>query len=261
MNRLTDEIYWSNGYRKRKSIVPVSITKSVNYCNLKLFERLNAQNLADKRVLELGGGGSSWLAYLASRFPSSKFVGLDYSEAGCKLLKDYADEHGLNNLDYRCMDFFEDDSSLGMFDLVYSLGVVEHFVDLVRILARFKSFVAPNGIMMTVVPNMAGVIGQLTRLYNKGIYDIHVPYDLAALVQGHRDAGMIVEDCGYICSSNFGVLSSCFTDQRGFGYSTYKWLSRLSKLLWLFESKCFDLPKTAYWSPQLYVKARVSFEA
>lgn len=256
MTRLTEEAFWSEGYRKRGPIVPVSISGSVNHCDRKLFELLDAQGLSDRRILEVGGGGSSWLAYLASRFRSSEFVGLDYSEAGCQLLKQYSDENGLSNLSSRCADFFSVDSSIGVFDIVYSLGVVEHFADLPDTLARFKEFLAPSGVMVTVIPNMAGVIGRLTRSYNKAVYDIHVPYDLAALVKGHRDAGMVIEHSGHLCSSNFGVLSSCFSEERGFGYSTYKWLTRVSKLVWLFESKCFELPATAYWSPYLYVVAR-----
>jgi len=217
---------------------------------------LSVAGLEGKRVLEIGGGGSSWLAFLASRFPASNFVGLDYSKEGCDLLKQYADENGLKNLRYECADFFDCERLSGSFDLVYSLGVVEHFSELSATIAHLRRFLDRDGVMVTVIPNMAGVIGSLTKLFNRGVYDLHVPYDRGDLARGHVDAGMTIISGGYLCSSNFGVLSSCFTEERGVKYSIYKWLTRVSKLLWLVESRVVRLPESKWISPYIYTVAK-----
>lgn len=256
MTRLTEESYWSEGYRRRASIVPVSIDGSLNFCNSRILGVLSVAGLEGKRILEIGGGGSSWLAFLASRFPSSSFVGLDYSKEGCDLLKQYADENGLKNLRYECADFFDCERLSGSFDLVYSLGVVEHFSDLSAALAHMRRFLDRDGVMVTVIPNMAGVIGSLTKLFNRQIYDLHVPYDEGDLTRGHVAAGMKIMSDGYLCSSNFGVLSSCFTEERGAKYFIYKWLTRASKLLWLLESRGMRLPETKWFSPYIYTVAK-----
>lgn len=257
MSRLTDEIYWSEGYRKRGAIEPVSVEGDLNRCNRQLFALLEAQGLDRKDVLEIGGGGSAWLGFLAGRFPSSTFTGLDYSEAGCRLLQDHARAHGLTNLLHICADFAEPpEASIRRYDLVYSLGVAEHFADLAGTLAHFRRLLAPGATLVTVIPNMAGVIGSLTRLYNRRIYDLHVPYDRNALVAAHVEAGLAIMDSGYVCSTNFGVLSSCFDEPRGLGFATYKWLSRVSKLAWMCESRFGDLPKTPWLAPYIHVVAR-----
>jgi hypothetical protein len=139
------------------------------------------------------------------------------------------------------------------YDVVYSLGVVEHFADLPAVVRAKARYLAPGGVMFSMVPNMAGMIGRLTRRYNRKVYDLHVVHDLESLTRGHRDAGLEIRQTGYLCSTNFGVLSSCFVEQQGPGWTTYRWLSRLSKLLWMLESRVGDLPRSRTFSPYLYV--------
>lgn len=52
------------------------------------------------------------------------------------------------------------------------------------------------------------------------------------------------------------ICKSWNVGAKGNGMSAYKWLSRLSKLMWWFESKRFELPKTAWLSPYIFSISR-----
>ena len=143
-------------------------------------------------------------------------------------------------------DLFDPDASLvGNFDFSYTIGVVEHFADLAAVVREIARFGASNATVVTEIPNMAGLLGSLTKRWNRTVYDLHVPHDLKSLTRGHLDAGVIVERTGYLFSQNFNVLSSCFKSRANRGWSTYLWMSRLTKAIWYFEDRIGDLPHTA----------------
>jgi SAM-dependent methyltransferase len=183
---------------------------------------------------------------------------MDYSDAGCELLRRRGN-HLAIEIEVVNSDLFQPPEDLiGGFDVVYSAGLVEHFANLGDVLAALARFLRPGGELVTIIPNMHGILGPLTKRWNKEVYDIHNPHSLATFLAGHADAGLQVIRSGYLCSSNFGVLSACFQGGARKGAGTYKWLSRLTKALWWYESRAFELPKTAWLSPYMYAISRAS---
>lgn len=256
MERLTDKSYWDNSYGKQPKLEPITVRGFVNFMTAQQMKILESAGLDRKNVMEIGGGGSQWLPYLSLKYPLSKFVALDYSKAGCDLILDYAKRKNLDNLDALCGDFFGTFPSLQKFDVVYSRGVVEHFTNLAETLTAFRQFVTPSGILVTSIPNMCGLPGLLTRLLNKKVFDIHVAHDKNSLIKGHRDAGFEILKAGYLGSTDFRVLSSCFEKQEGWKWKLYILLTRISTAMWLFEYSIFKLPTSKYFSPFVYVVAR-----
>ena len=110
--------------------------------------------------------------------------------------------------------------------------------------------------MVTVIPNMRGMIGYLTKKMNPAVYDLHNPHDLDSLKAAHVGAGLDILQVNYLCSSNFGVLSSCVDRNSGMAWHFYVFLTRVSKLLWRFEKPYGDLPHSQLFSPYLFVVAR-----
>jgi hypothetical protein len=138
-----------------------------------------------------------------------------------------------------------------------SFGVVEHFADLPVAMQAGAAFCKQGGILYTLIPNMAGLNGWLTKFWNRPVYDIHIPHDRETFLAGHKIPGLEVLSCEYLGSTNFGVLSSCFPEQRGFNYWVYKQFTRLSKAIWLLESKLGHLPATQCFSPYIVSISRV----
>lgn len=254
---LTKREYWESGYAAQSDLVPLQIEGFRNLGSRRLIEKIESLGVSDLRVLEVGAGNSSVLTHLARKYEGkAEFCGLDYSESGCALLARRAKLEGARVRVLR-QDVLEPTPDLlGQFDLVYSVGVVEHFSSLCTVLLAIRRFLSGNGRMLTVIPNMAGILGTLTRRYNQAIYELHVPHDLESFLRGHGEAGLEVIGSGYLGSTNFGILSSCFSRPSDRGWTTYLWLSRLTKLLWFFEAGLGELPHSAALSPYLFAVSR-----
>lgn len=250
--RLTQGDYWDAGYAGGES-PPLTPNTFRHLNDRRLLVLLESMSLAGKSILEVGAGNSAVLSYLARRYGDrARFSGLDYSQEGCRLLLQRAAREGAS-VQVHCQDMFEPQADLiGRFNAVYSLGVVEHFTDLSAVLRAKARFLAPGGSMLSVIPNLAGVLGRLGRRFNPRVYELHVPHNLESFIDGHRRAGLSVTASGFICSTNFGALSSCFNSPQDPGYQVYRWLSRLTKCLWWGEARFGDLPHTPFLSPYLY---------
>jgi cyclopropane fatty-acyl-phospholipid synthase-like methyltransferase len=259
---LTSNRYWEDAYQSKS--YSSAIINHDDYRELpsrRIFD-LISRSFSDKtkKILEIGAGNSDLLLLLAKEYKNSySFSGLDYSKSGCDLLRE---KSKLNNLDIEVIysDIFADDQSAFFgFDVVYSIGVVEHFSNLQVVIDAVKSFCTSGGIVITIIPNMNGVIGFLTRIINKKIYDLHNPHNLMSLKSAHSNSGLKILSAGYLCSNNFGVLSSCFNSPSGFYYHLYVLLSRISKVFWKIETIFHELPKGYFFSPYLYVVAKKEY--
>jgi cyclopropane fatty-acyl-phospholipid synthase-like methyltransferase len=102
-----------------------------------------------ERVLEVGCGSGETLSIIKSRFPGSTTVGIELSENAAKLASSKVDL--LKNLD---IEQDESRSTLGQFDLILLLDVLEHLRDPWTTL---RSLVANNltkgGTVITSIPN------------------------------------------------------------------------------------------------------------
>ncbi len=127
----------------------------------------------DKKLLELGCGGSAFLPYFSREF-GLQVDGMDYSERGCELARLMCQVNGVNT-QIVCSDFFHaPPEMLGAYDVVASFGVVEHFTDTEKTLAQFAKFLRPGGLMITTVPNLDGLVGLAQRALASDIFGKHV---------------------------------------------------------------------------------------
>ncbi|MGH8321208.1 MAG: class I SAM-dependent methyltransferase [Gammaproteobacteria bacterium] len=252
--KLTGPEYWEQGYRPHAPAITLPDLRDFRQLpEARVVDLLESTELGGKRVLEVGAGDSTVLLLLAARSAGNvKFTGLDYTDTGCKLLRERSQALD-SRIEVVNADLFDAPKEmLGQFDLVYSMGLVEHFDKLDHVLAALARLLKPDGLMVTIIPNMHGILGTLTKRWNRSVYDLHNPHGLSSFLSGHAEAGLRVRRYGYLCSSHFGVLSSCFADGRQRGASAYELLSRVSKAGWWFESHFFDLPKSGWLSPYIF---------
>lgn len=161
---------------------------------------------AGRSLLEVGCGDSRMLPYFAKEF-GLIVDGIDYSEPGCnKARSNLAEEHVSGNIIYADL-FSPPVELLHTYDVIFSFGVVEHFLDTARCLRAFKELLKPGGLVITIVPNMAGLIGTCQRIVDRKVFDIHVVLDREALAKAHTDAGFRVMRCEYLLFINFGLLN------------------------------------------------------
>jgi 2-polyprenyl-3-methyl-5-hydroxy-6-metoxy-1,4-benzoquinol methylase len=209
-----------------------------------------------RRLLELGCGGSAFLPYFARQMHFD-VCGIDYSEGGCELAREMCRR---NAVDARiiCADFFRAPKELsGTFDAVVSFGVVEHFTDTASTIAKFSEFLRPGGILLTVVPNMRGLVGAGQRLLNRKIYDTHEVISPARLAMAHRECGLRIIENGYFLFTNFGVINPGMM-AGGISLLFHRVLKSLSAGVWAVESVVGPLPGNSLTSPYVWCVARAA---
>jgi SAM-dependent methyltransferase len=161
---------------------------------------------ATARLLEVGCANSRWLPFFAETF-GLDITGLDYSAVGCEQERELLARARVEGT-IVCADMFQPPRELrGAFDMVLSLGVVEHFEDTAGAIAALAEFLAPGGRLITIVPNLRGAIGIVQRLLNRRIYSIHLRLGPDDLVAGHCTSDFVNAHADYFSTSNFGVLN------------------------------------------------------
>ncbi len=213
------------------------------------------------KLLEIGCARSAWLPYFAKQF-GFKVYGLDYSRTGCEQARQVLSGAGVQG-EIICADFFSPpESLLEEFDVVVSYGVVEHFEDTAACVEALSKFLKPGGMMITVIPNMVGLIGLLQKTLNRPVFNIHVPLDSDALAKAHYVTGLKVMSCDYFISTNFGVCNL-----NGIKHGSMEWrvkrvvlasLARLSMIMLFTEGKVSALKANYLTSPYINCVARKS---
>lgn len=184
-----------------------SLRHHVNRClHDYLKERFRDLETQGTKLLEVGCARSQLLPYFAREF-GFEVHGIDFSETGCEMARAILKREAVDGTIYLA-DFFAPSSELlSQFDVVFSYGVAEHFPVTESCLSAFAAFLKPDGMLVTIVPNMVGFIGTVQKLINRPIYDIHIPLDTKMLEDAHKKAGCRPLACDYLISSNFGVCN------------------------------------------------------
>lgn len=169
------------------------------------FARILAGHPRGMRLMELGCARSAWLPYFAREF-GYRVAGLDYSALGAQQTADRLREAGIDG-EVRCADLFDAPADwLGAFDLVTWFGVAEHFHDTTAAVRAASKLLKPGGLIVTEIPNLAGVNGLLQRWLNRPVYDMHVPLTAGQLAAHHEAAGLRVVSSEYVVPTDFGVV-------------------------------------------------------
>lgn len=195
-----------------------------------LFTKIDTTKM---NLLEIGCARSTWLPYFAKEYQFNVW-GLDYSDIGCQQSREILAKEGVSGNVILGDAFAPPAAMLGQFDVVISFGVVEHFVDTAATLAAFAKFLKPTGILLTIIPNMTGIIGRLQKRLNRPIFDIHVPLDTMQLAEAHQQANLTVINAQYMIFLNLWILNFQGIPPHSLKYRLAR-VSRalLGRLMWL----------------------------
>jgi 2-polyprenyl-3-methyl-5-hydroxy-6-metoxy-1,4-benzoquinol methylase len=257
--------YWDQLYvpERRPEAINPRDTSLRNYI-ARRFHRFFEKNLSamkDKELLEVGCGGSQYLPYFSKEF-GLHVTGLDYSELGCEAAERVLAAEGVAG-EIVCANFFDAPQSLaGKFDVVVSMGVVEHFVDTAACIAAIAKLVKPGGVILTTIPNMRGLTGALQKAFDRDLFNKHVPLNREMLLRAHEQAGLIVEECDYFVFNNFFVIAIQPDHPGSFMRRMKVFLARclhyVSGAIWVFETAFHNVPPIRFVSPFIVCVARTN---
>ncbi len=176
-HRLTEQEFWERYWKNLRLPCVIDPNFSFDRCLSKvLLERFAELKLPQKKnddrssVLEIGAAPGKWL----SIFPQNSFAvaGIEYSQQGINVLKKNLDLLGIKPLDLMHGDFFVIEPR-PVFDIVMSLGFVEHFEDPVAVISRHVEWLRPGGALVIGVPNFTGLHGFAQRMLDLSILRAH----------------------------------------------------------------------------------------
>ena len=110
----------------------------------------------DLSILEIGGAPGGFLVYMYKNF-GYKIHAVDYSDTGCIKMKD---NFNLLNIPVTISQkdiFSKSSNNLIRYDIVYSLGFIEHFTDLNMVVQKHRELLKPGGILLIGAPNFLGI--------------------------------------------------------------------------------------------------------
>lgn len=148
-NRYTTQSYWENYYGNNRVDRRSIELMGKNYDGL-WEQMIDACKSPPKNIIEIGTYPGRYLAYLAAKYELKPF-GIDFNPDKEKVA---ASMHtmGISQYTYYQADFFEFQPPQ-QYDLVVSIGFIEHFENFQEVLDRHATYLRPGGAMTVMIPN------------------------------------------------------------------------------------------------------------
>ena len=143
-SKLTDKDFWDSYWEKYQ--LPLEMQKSNQnpFLNelLSTFDRYLPRN-KNLSILEIGGSPGQYLAYIY-KTQGYQLNCLDYSKIGCEKTRENFLLLGLEGDVYE-YDLFSESLNLPKFDIVFSLGFIEHFSDANLVIEKHLQLLKSEG--------------------------------------------------------------------------------------------------------------------
>jgi 23S rRNA U2552 (ribose-2'-O)-methylase RlmE/FtsJ len=204
-------------------------------------------------LIEIGCAPGGWMAYFSQHFGYC-VTGLEYVETAAEVT---TVNMRLLHIDARVLvkDFFALDCK---HDVVFSAGFVEHFREPSPVVEMLCSL--SQQYVVTIVPNVRGVNGFISRTLRPSVYAEHYPIDVAMLDHMHARCGLKTLFCNYVGGARFIMPAAHHAFFRKHEWCAialnapfYVW-NRLSNQVHRYG---IPIPRTTLWSDSLlYVGKR-----
>jgi 2-polyprenyl-6-hydroxyphenyl methylase/3-demethylubiquinone-9 3-methyltransferase len=199
-NALTDEQFWDAYWQKLKLPVAADEARARPYEReiLKVLKRF-APKHPGARIVELGGAPGGYLAYVAKASGGEAYA-IDISSVGCAKLEENFQLLGIPVTVF-CRDVLEGDlSDLPRFDMVYSLGLIEHFSDPLPMIRKHVELAKPGGVIVVGLPNFRGISKHVMRVTRPEMLSIHnlTTMDTRTWSRFESESGLEVLFRGYV---------------------------------------------------------------
>ena len=209
-DRLTDKGYWENRWQRIRT--PKEIRRDTKHQVNKELLRIFDTYLPHQQrptILEIGGAPGQFLVYFAKQFGYLPHA-IDYSAIGCEKMRQAFEIAYLDVTIYNC-DIFNDLSDLPRFDIVFSMGFIEHFSDLDSIVGKHVKLLKKQGILLLGVPNYRGISQVVLKRLAPRKLSMHNPetMDIKNWESFEKKHGLETIFKAYIGGFNPGMYRRC----------------------------------------------------
>lgn len=253
--------YWDESWAQAQTAREITISGNLRHYVNRRFDALFRQHLAalpsGAKLVEIGCANSSWLPYFAKRYGLT-VSGIDYSSLGCEQASQVLARAGVDG-EVVLGDLFDPPQRLlHSFDAAVSLGLVEHFSDTTKCVEAIGRLVRRDGLVITLIPNLSGILGPVQRVLDRRVYDVHVPLTAEMLAAAHSAAGLRVEDSGYLVPVHFGICNASSRPRTMWSLGmavVVRALVALSVATWVVDERITRLPETRLFGGYAYCVA------
>lgn len=167
--QIADSAFWEHYWRRLR--LPSVVDKGFS------FERCLAAHLVRQLsgcrgdVLDIGCAPGKWMALL-SRECGLRPSGIEYSDAGYAATARNLDMLGVEYGRLWKGDFLSVAPDR-TFDVVLSLGFIEHFTDPDAVIDRHLEWLKPGGVLILGVPNFRGIYRRIQAVLDASVLEKH----------------------------------------------------------------------------------------
>jgi SAM-dependent methyltransferase len=166
---LTEIEFWDNYWRNVKLPSVPDKSHSFDRCLSRELERITRNKKGE--ILEIGCAPGKWISHLAlcnGLTPS----GIEYSPIGLELTYKNFELLKIKPGTIFVGDFFELEPTRE-FDIVMSLGLIEHFDDAEKVIYKHIEWLKDDGLLILGIPNFSGVTKFIQHYFDKSLLDKH----------------------------------------------------------------------------------------
>jgi SAM-dependent methyltransferase len=178
---------------------------------LDVLMRYLPDGAGERSALEIGGAPGRYLAFMHDR--GFAVTALEYSPVGVELTRENFRRLGIPG---RVLhgDMFDQELDVPLQDVVYSLGLIEHFDDPTAVARAHARLVEPGGILVIGAPNLMGLSRRLHRRLSPSVLESHhwPATDPARWEAFERELGLDVLFKQYIGGFEPGVFGRIESD-------------------------------------------------
>lgn len=150
---LTDSDFWDEYWNNVKVPCRVNMSFSFERCLDAAFSKIFRPD-AKKKLIEIGCAPGKWMVYFHEKY-GYEVSGLDSSPHGINKTWENLQYHKIGGKVYN-EDFFRFQAP-EKYDIVISLGFIEHFKDTDKVIEKHISLLAENAFLILGVPNFQGI--------------------------------------------------------------------------------------------------------
>lgn len=165
---LTDRNFWVSFWESKKDLI-FDIKQDYVFGDI-LGKLIKENNI--KSAIELGGFPGSYSIYLKKYYQLDTTL-FDYFIHPA-IIQELLARNGLKQDD---IDIIEGDlfnyTVSRQYDMVLSLGLIEHFTDITDIIKKHIQFLKPGGTLFLALPNFKSVNGWVQKKFDPENYDKH----------------------------------------------------------------------------------------
>ncbi len=155
-NNITNEAHWEEYWKNyRFENVPREV----------VFEKYMIKLTRGSSCIEIGGFPGTFAAYFYKRGIRDVTI-LDFHMDEC-IVRELEEQNGLPQNTIQCIqaDLFDYTPDRN-YDIVFSLGFIEHFQNTKDVIERHVNLLSPKGQLLILIPNFLGLNGKIQAKYD-----------------------------------------------------------------------------------------------